>query len=270
MTSESQQTGGAAETSVPDTSAAAIVRFRNVEFRHDGGPAVVRDVSLDCGDGEVIAIVGRSGAGKSTLLKLVNRLLLPTSGDVEVQGRDTRSWDPVRLRRSIGYVLQDAALFPHMTIEENVGIVPQLESWPPPRIASRVEQLLELVGLPPSTFAARRPSALSGGQRQRVGLARALAIDPPILLMDEPFGALDAITRVEVRNAFLDVQRRLRTTVLIVTHDIGEASVLAHRIGVIDAGMLIALDTPDRLARSDDSRVASLIAAARVTIGGQA
>lgn len=269
MTTDEPPSGGSADPNGADSSA-AIVRFRNVEFRHAGGPAVVRDVSFDCARGEVIAIVGRSGAGKSTLLKLVNRLLLPTSGDVEVQGRDTRSWDPVRLRRSIGYVLQDAALFPHMTIEENIGVVPHLEGWPSSRIAARVTELLELVGLPAATYAARRPSSLSGGQRQRVGLARALAIDPPILLMDEPFGALDAITRVEVRNAFIDVQRRLRTTVLIVTHDIAEASVLAHRIGVIDAGMLIALDTPDRLVRSDDARVANLIASAATAIGARA
>jgi osmoprotectant transport system ATP-binding protein len=262
------QTGeGIAPVDEPAHGSPAIVQFRDVEFRHGDGPAVVRGVSLACSPGEVIALVGRSGAGKSTLLRLVNRLLVPASGTVEVQGRDTREWDPVRLRRSIGYVLQDAALFPHMTVEENVGVVPRLEGWEPSRISARVHELLELVGLPAAAFASRRPAALSGGQRQRVGLARALAVDPPILLMDEPFGALDAITRAEVRNEFALVQRRLRTTVLIVTHDIAEASVLAHRIAVMDAGQLIAVDTPGRLVESGVPEVSSLVASAQLMPG---
>lgn len=250
--------------------AGPIVRFCDVEFRHSGGPAVVRGVSLDCAAGEVIAIVGRSGAGKSTLLKLVNRLLIPSSGGVEVRGRATTAWDPVRLRRSIGYVLQDAALFPHLTVAENVGVVPRLEGWTPARTAARVGELLELVGLPAATFAGRRPAELSGGQRQRVGLARALAVDPPILLMDEPFGALDAITRAEVRNEFSALQRRLGTAALIVTHDIAEAASLAHRIGVMEGGELVALDTPEAIARSSDVRVASLVASARSAWGVRA
>lgn len=269
MTSYERQAGGeVVRADAVEARPAPIVRFQNVEFRHAGGAAVVRDLSLDCAPGEVIAIVGRSGAGKSTLLKLVNRLLLPTAGQVEVQGKHTAAWDAVRLRRSIGYVLQDAALFPHLTVEENVGLVPQLEGWTPERIADRVRELLDLVGLPAPTFAGRRPAELSGGQRQRVGLARALAVNPPMLLMDEPFGALDAITRSEVRNEFTSLQKRLGTAALIVTHDISEAAVLAHRIGVMDGGVLVALDTPEGLIRNSDVRVASLIASARTTLGG--
>jgi osmoprotectant transport system ATP-binding protein len=244
-----------------------VVRFDDVEFGHPGGRPIVRRLSLAITAGETTAIVGRSGAGKSTLLRLINRLLLPTSGRVFVQGRNTIEWDPIRLRRSIGYVLQDVGLFPHMTVEENVSIVPRLEHWDPDRVRSRAHELLEMVGLPPASFAARRPHELSGGQRQRVGLARALAVDPPILLMDEPFGALDPITRMEVRSEFSRLQRQLRTTVLIVTHDIAEASALGDRVGVMDDGELIACDTPERVAESDDVRVQGLIDAPRGQAG---
>src|SRR4051812_24503901 len=164
-----------------------LVEFEDVEFSHSADAPIVKRVTLSCTTGHTLAIVGRSGAGKSTMLKLVNRLLLPTSGTVRVQGRDTREWDPIRLRRSIGYVMQDPGLFPHMTVEENVSVVPRLERWDHARATTRAQVLLDLVGLPADTYGARRPSELSGGQRQRVGLARALAIDPPILLMDEPF-----------------------------------------------------------------------------------
>ncbi|HUR33838.1 MAG TPA: ATP-binding cassette domain-containing protein [Vicinamibacterales bacterium] len=235
------------------------VQFAAVGFSHTPGSPIVDDVSLSCLAGETVAVVGRSGAGKSTLLRLVNRLLLPTSGQVSVQGRDTATWDPIRLRRSIGYVMQDAGLFPHMTVEENVSLVPRLEQWDVARIRARTRELLELVGLPPDTYAARRPAELSGGQRQRVGLARALAVDPPILLMDEPFGALDPITRKEVRREFARLKQHLRTTALMVTHDMVEAFALADRIGVMEAGRLIALDTPDALARSADPRVQALL-----------
>lgn len=268
MTGPEGKAGGeVTDADASATRSGPIVSFQNVEFRHAGGAAVVRDLSLDCAPGEVIAIVGRSGAGKSTLLKLVNRLFLPSAGQVVVQGKDTAAWDPVRLRRSIGYVLQDAALFPHLTVEENVGVVPQLEGWTPERIAARVRELLDLVGLPAPTYGGRRPAELSGGQRQRVGLARALAVNPPMLLMDEPFGALDAITRSEVRSEFSSLQKRLGTAALIVTHDINEAAVLAHRIGVMDGGVLVAVDTPAALMRNDDARVASLIASAQTTFG---
>ena len=236
-----------------------LVQFHDVEFSHSGGAPVVLALNLECTVGETVAIVGRSGAGKSTLLKLVNRLLLPTSGRVTVQGRDTKEWDPIRLRRGIGYVLQEAGLFPHMTVEENVAVVPVLEGWDAARTRARTYELLDLVGLPADTFAGRRPGELSGGQRQRVGLARALAVDPPILLMDEPFGALDPITRAEVRREFARLKRNLRTTALLVTHDIGEAFALGDRVGVMEGGQLIAFDTPARVARSEDSRVRALL-----------
>jgi len=216
-------------------------------------------VTLAVHRGETVALVGRSGAGKSTLLRLVNRLLIPSAGRVTVDGRDTREWDPIRLRRQVGYVIQDVGLFPHMTIAENVAVVPKLEGWPQTRIAERTRELLDLVGLPSADFAARRPHQLSGGQRQRVGVARALAVDPPILLMDEPFGALDPVTRAEVRREFTQLKKRLRTTVLVVTHDIAEAFALGDRVGVLDAGRLIAFDAPSQVAASNDARVRALI-----------
>jgi osmoprotectant transport system ATP-binding protein len=235
------------------------VQFVGVEFRHDGRAPILSGVTLSVSRGETVALVGRSGAGKSTLLRLVNRLLTPSAGSVIVDGRDTREWDAIRLRRQVGYVIQDVGLFPHMTIAENVAVVPKLEGWPEARVAERTRELLALVGLPPTEFAARRPHQLSGGQRQRVGVARALAIDPPILLMDEPFGALDPVTRAEVRREFTQLKKRLRTTVLVVTHDIGEAFALGDRVGVLDAGRLIAFDAPAQVAASNDARVRALV-----------
>ncbi len=236
-----------------------LVEFEDVEFRRPGGPPVLTGLSLQVQAGETVALVGRSGAGKSTCLRLVNRLLVPTGGRVNVQGRDVRSWDPIRLRRRIGYVIQDVGLFPHMTVAENVGIVPRLEGWLAARVTARTSELLDLVGLPPSEYAARWPHELSGGQRQRVGVARALAVDPPILLMDEPFGALDPVTRADVRREFTELRRRLRTTVLLVTHDIAEALELGDRVGVLDSGSLIALAAPARLLASEDPRVRLLL-----------
>ncbi len=214
-------------------------------------------LSVDAGD--VLALVGRSGAGKSTLLKLVNRLLLPGEGVVRVQGRDTREWEPIALRRSVGYVLQDVGLFPHMSIADNVAVVPRLEGWTAERVAARVDELLELVGLPARAFAARWPDELSGGERQRVGVARALGVDPPVLLMDEPFGALDPLTRAELHVEFHRIQARLRKTVIIVTHDMGEAFALADRVGVIEDGRLVACDRPAAVAASTDLRVRRLL-----------
>jgi len=237
-----------------------VVQFEEVGFHYsNGGAAAVGGLTLSVDRGEVVVLVGRSGAGKSTILKLVNRMVLPRSGVVRVEGRDTREWQPIALRRRIGYVLQDVGLFPHMTVEENVGIVPRLERWPGDRIRARARDLLELVGLPAGTFAARWPSELSGGQRQRVGVARALAIDPPILLMDEPFGALDPVTRVELQREFARIQQQLATTVILVTHDMAEAFALAGRIGVVDAGSLVVCDTPRAVARSHDPRVKLLL-----------
>lgn len=237
----------------------ALVEFEDVAFRHPGRPPVFTRLSLRVQAGETVALVGRSGAGKSTCLRLVNRLLVPTRGRVTVDGRDTRAWDPIQLRRRVGYVIQDVGLFPHMTVADNVGIVPRLEGWAEARVASRISELLDLVGLPPGEYASRWPHELSGGQRQRVGVARALAVDPPILLMDEPFGALDPVTRAEVRRQFTTLRQRLRTTVLLVTHDIAEALALGDRVGVLDSGSLIAFDSPARLMTTDDARVRLLL-----------
>src|SRR6478752_5971778 len=221
---------------------ASAVEFRDVSFRRESGRAILSNVSFTVAEGESFALIGRSGSGKTTILKLINRLLQPSGGDVLVDGRSTRNWDAIQLRRRIGYVLQEVGLFPHMTVAANVGIVPRLEGWPPARTASRVGELLELIGLGGDRFGARWPDELSGGQRQRVGVARALAVDPPILLMDEPFGALDPITRTELHDEFRRIQGRLRKTVMIVTHDMREAFALADRIGVIDAGRVAACD----------------------------
>jgi osmoprotectant transport system ATP-binding protein len=236
-----------------------LVRFEDVGYLYAGRTAVLQHVNLAVESGEMIALVGRSGAGKTTLLKFVNRLLLPTSGSVIVEGRDTREWDGIRLRRRIGYVFQDVGLFPHMSVEENVTVVPRLEQWDAGRARTRAHQLLELVGLPPGGYAARRPHELSGGQRQRVGLARALAVDPPILLMDEPFGALDPVTRVEIRREFARIQAQFKTTVIIVTHDMSEAFALGRRVGVVDDGQLLIYGTPTEVAGSSDPRVRQFV-----------
>jgi len=237
----------------------AAVEFRDVSFTRPGGLRVLDRFNIGVESGEVVALVGRSGAGKSTLLKLVNKLLDPESGEVIVEGRSTRDWEAIRLRRRVGYVLQEVGLFPHMTIAGNIGLVPKLERWAPGRTEARVGELLDLIGLDRRTFAGRWPDELSGGQRQRVGVARALAVDPPILLMDEPFGALDPVTRVELHGEFRRIQERVRKTVLIVTHDMREAFALATRIGVLDAGRLAAFDTPQAMKTSTDPRVRQLL-----------
>ena len=243
---------------------APAIEFRGVSFARPGRPRVLDHFNLTVEAGDVLALVGRSGAGKSTLLRLVNRLLLPDEGAVLVQGRDTREWEPIALRRSVGYVLQDVGLFPHMSIAENVAVVPRLERWSAERIAPRVDELLELVGLPATEFAQRWPDELSGGQRQRVGVARALAVDPPVLLMDEPFGALAPLTRAELHAEFRRIQSHLRKTVIIVTHDMGEAFALADRVGVIEDGTLIANDRAAAVAASSDPRVRRLLDAVPV------
>ena len=239
----------------------SLITFEAVDFTHPGAStSVLRGVTLACTAGETLAFVGRSGAGKSTLLRLVNRMLLPTAGQVTVEGRPTTEWAPTALRRRVGYVMQDAGLFPHMSVAQNVGLMPRLEAWEADRALARTRELLDLVGLPFEVFGARRPAELSGGQRQRVGVARALALDPPVLLMDEPFGALDPITRREMRAAFAAMRHSLQTTVLLVTHDLDEACALADRIGVIDAGALITLESPETVTRSTDPRVQALFA----------
>ena len=235
------------------------IEFRDVSFARPGRPRILDHFSLSVDPGTALALVGRSGAGKSTLLKLVNRLLLLESGAVLVEGRDTREWEPIRLRRRVGYVMQDVGLFPHLSVADNVAVVPRLEGWAPDRVAARTHELLELVGLPPQQFATRWPDELSGGQRQRVGVARALAVDPPVLLMDEPFGALDPLTRAELHAEFHRIQRHVRKTVIIVTHDMGEAFALGDRVGVLDEGRLIACDRPHIVAASREPLVRQLL-----------
>ncbi len=200
--------------------------------------------------GEVLVLLGRSGSGKTTTMKLINNLLTPSSGEVIFMGKPTTQWNPIQLRRKIGYVIQEIGLFPHFTVEQNVGLVPKLEGWEGDRIKSRVRQLLELVNLDPQHFAKRYPHQLSGGQRQRVGVARALAADPPMLLMDEPFGALDPITRLELQREFGQLQQQLGKTVIFVTHGIQEAFVLASRIGLMQDGRLVELASPDDFMQS--------------------
>jgi osmoprotectant transport system ATP-binding protein len=195
-------------------------------------------------------LLGRSGSGKTTTMKLINRLIDPTSGEVRVERKATLDWDPIRLRRRIGYVIQEVGLFPHLTVEENIGVVPRLEGWAPARIHQRARELLIMVGLDAEQFAARLPRELSGGQRQRVGVARALAADPPVILLDEPFGALDPITRREIQREFMTLQRELKKTMVFVTHDIGEAFLLGSRIALLKDGELILLGQPEDLLRS--------------------
>jgi osmoprotectant transport system ATP-binding protein len=237
----------------------SAIEFRDVSYSRPGSAPVLHHFDLTIDSGEVMALVGRSGAGKTTVLKLVNRLLLPQAGHVLVEGRDTRDWDPIRLRRAVGYVIQDVGLFPHMSVGSNIAVVPRLEAWSADRVAARVTELLELIGLSPELYAERWPHELSGGQRQRVGVARALAADPPVLLMDEPFGALDPVTRAELQEEFRRIQARVRKTVIIVTHDMSEALKLADRLGVIDDGRLIACDRPEAIVKSTDPRVGRLL-----------
>jgi osmoprotectant transport system ATP-binding protein len=249
----------------------ADIEFRDVRFSRPGMEhPILEGLTLAVQHGEVLALIGRSGGGKTTILKLMNGLLLPTGGAVLVEGRDTREWDSYALKRRAGYVLQEVGLFPHMTIGENVGVVPRLIGWPESRIRERVGELLLLVGLEPGGFAGRFPAELSGGQQQRAGFARALAVDPPIVLMDEPFGALDPITRAEMQAEFRAIQSRLHKTVAIVTHDMDEALALGDRVAVIDAGRLVACESPTRITRSPDPRVRALMESRRIGTAGQA
>jgi osmoprotectant transport system ATP-binding protein len=227
-----------------------MIGFDRVSYAPPGRSDVLREVSFTVAPGETVALVGRSGAGKSTILRLINGLLAPRSGAVMVDQRNTRDWNPIRLRRQIGYVIQDVGLFPHYTVADNVGLVPTLERWPPERTRQRVVDLLDLVGLPAAEYGERWPDELSGGQRQRVGVARALAADPPILLMDEPFGALDPITRRDLRREFARIQAAVRKTVVLVTHDLPEALALGDRLGVIDDGRLVAFGTGPEVTAS--------------------
>ncbi|MCV3216987.1 ATP-binding cassette domain-containing protein [Plectonema radiosum NIES-515] len=225
------------------------VEFRNVTFSRNNRP-LVSNLNFTIRQGEALVLLGRSGSGKTTTMKLINHLFIPTEGEVLFNGIPTTQWNEIKLRRKIGYVIQETGLFPHFTVERNIGLVPSLEGWKPKQIKTRVDELLHLVGLNPGQFAQRYPHELSGGQRQRVGVARALAADPPVLMMDEPFGALDPITRLELQQEFRRLQQELGKTVVFVTHDIQEAFVLASRIGLMYGGELVVLDTPAEFRRS--------------------
>ena len=235
-------------TATPVEHQQASIVFSDVSYRVENQPNrdVISNANLAIDRGETLVLLGRSGSGKTTLLRLINRMLYPNSGEVFVEGRATTEWDPIRLRRGIGYVIQDSGLFPHFSVAENVGLVPKLENWEAARIANRVEEMLNLVGLDPGQYGPRMPRELSGGQRQRVGVARALAADPPILLMDEPFGALDPVTRAELQREFKSLARRLHKTIVFVTHDLREALFLASRIVLLQEGKIAAVSFPDR------------------------
>jgi osmoprotectant transport system ATP-binding protein len=239
----------------PAVQPGSAIECRGVWYRPDGGRALVADLSLQIQRGETLVLLGRSGSGKTTTLKLINRLLEPTAGEILVDGRRTADGNPIRLRRGIGYVIQEVGLFPHLTVERNVGLVPSLEGWEPSRIRARVNELLRLVGLPPEQFASRRPQELSGGQRQRVGVARALAADPPILLMDEPFGALDPVTRADLQREFRRLAARLAKTIVFVTHDVREALLLGTRIALLADGRLVAVHPPKEFLRAPEPEV---------------
>ena len=245
-------------TPVPSVVNGNAIEFRKVSYRLSNGNELLRELNLEVKTGETIILLGRSGSGKTTTLKLINHLLAPTEGEVRVNGRSTRDWDVIRLRRSIGYAIQEVGLFPHFTVARNIAVVPQIEGWPADRVQSRVQELMQLVGLEPK-LAERYPRELSGGQRQRVGVARALAADPPILLMDEPFGALDPITRAELQREFVGLQQRLRKTVVFVTHDLREGLLLGTRIALMENGRLITAVAADEFVRSTDERVATYV-----------
>jgi osmoprotectant transport system ATP-binding protein len=213
-------------------------------------PRAVRDLTLDIVRGETLALVGPSGCGKTSTLRLVNRMVEASAGRVLVGEEDVLDLDPIRLRRRIGYVIQSGGLFPHLDVRENVGLLCRLEGWDRARARERVDSLLELVHLSPAEFAGRHPGELSGGQRQRVGVARALALDPEILLMDEPFGALDPITRAQLQEEFLDLRRRFDKTVLLVSHDLDEAFLLADRVALMRAGELVQAGTREEFRRA--------------------
>jgi len=237
----------------------SVIRILGVSFVLSG-VTLLSELNLEVRRGETLVLLGRSGSGKTTTLKLVNRLLSPTSGEVYVNGVANARADLIRLRRSIGYVIQDVGLFPHFTVERNIGLVPEIEGWPEERIRARVQELLQVVGLDPQ-MAARYPHQLSGGQRQRVGVARALAADPSILLMDEPFGALDPLTRDELQREFLALQRRLHKTVVFVTHDLREALLLGSRIALMEAGRLVTVLAPQEFLRSTDPLASAYVRA---------
>jgi osmoprotectant transport system ATP-binding protein len=237
---------------------AYILELRGVSCALGGHP-VLRDVSLSVEEGETVMLLGRSGSGKTTLLKTVNGLVRPDSGEVLFEGSTVSAHNPIRLRRRMGYVIQDAGLFPHWTVEANIGLVPRLENWPSARIEERTRELLAMVGLP-EALRRRYPRQLSGGQKQRVGIARALAADPPLLLLDEPFGALDPITRFDLQRQFLELRHAARQSALFVTHDVREALMLGTRIALLKDGAIDVLATPEEFLKAQTKEACAFLA----------
>ena len=236
----------------------AFLKFDHVSYRVDGRD-ILRDIDLSLGGNETLVLLGRSGSGKTTLLRTVNRLVMPTAGTIRFEDRDVAEWDPIRLRRRIGYVIQDGGLFPHRTVAQNVAIVPELEEWPNDKIERRVHELLEAVGLPPATYAKRYPRQLSGGEKQRVGIARALAADPPLMLLDEPFAALDPVTRMEMQQHFRTLREQFGKAALFVTHDLREALLLGSRIALMNDGAIDMVGTPDEFMRASTAEARTFL-----------
>ncbi|MEA4925943.1 MAG: ABC transporter ATP-binding protein [Syntrophomonadaceae bacterium] len=224
-----------------------MIKFDNVSKIYNDGFAAVKSLDLEIKNGELLVLIGPSGCGKTTTVKLINRLIPHTKGRISIDGKDINTLDPVILRRNIGYVIQQIGLFPHYTIEENIALIPRLKKWSEPQIRERVHQLLSMVGLDPDIFTGRYPRELSGGQQQRVGVIRALAANPDIILMDEPFGALDPITREQLQDELLRIQAEMHKTIVFVTHDMDEALKLGDRLAIMKGGELLQLDTPDQL-----------------------
>jgi osmoprotectant transport system ATP-binding protein len=240
-----------------------VLELRDVHKRYASGTHALDGVSLSVDEGRVLVLLGTSGSGKTTALKTMNALVTPDAGEVLVLGREVRAWDPIALRRSIGYVIQEAGLLPHLTVAANVELVPRLLGWPADRRRARASELLALVGLEPERYGDALPAQLSGGERQRVGLARALGADPPLLLMDEPFGALDPLTRRRLQDEFKELQERLGKTVVLVTHDVPEALRLGHEVAVMDLGRVVQRGTPDSVReRPEPGFVADFVRAA--------
>jgi osmoprotectant transport system ATP-binding protein len=240
-----------------------LIEFAHVQYRTTGNRILLNDLNLTVNRGEILMLLGVSGSGKTTTLKLINGLLRPCDGQIRVEGKLLQDWDLIRLRRRIGYAIQEVGLFPHYSVSENAALVLKLENWPREKLNARVDEVLHLVGLPPQEFGARYPHELSGGQRQRVGLARALAADPPILLMDEPFGALDPMTRIALQREFKQLQQRLNKTVVFVTHDVTEALLLGNRIALLESGRLAGIFSPREFLASTDQAVKPYLEAFR-------
>lgn len=232
-----------------------MITFDKVTKKFDSGHMAIQDLCLEVEKGEILVLLGRSGSGKTTTLRLINRLIEPTSGDIFFEGRSIKDLDPILLRRKIGYAIQHIGLFSHMTVEENIGIVPGLLKWPEEKIKSRVDELLEMVGLSKEKFRKCYPSKLSGGQKQRIGVARALAADPPVILMDEPFGALDPLMREQMQNEFLEIQSKIKKTIVFVTHDMNEAMKMGDRIAVFEKGRLAQIAKAQDLLENPENAI---------------